>query len=155
MAYNAITNPEVASGAIVDSTLLTKVKDNFDVLKTVSDTHEADIDDLKTQDPWIVPALTGGWTYYEPAQTSHPGLGYYKDEMGTVHLRGMIKGATGTNFYTLPAGYRPSKYLILIAWAAAGACRIDIDTSGVMLHNGGAVATSWVSLAGISFRAEQ
>ena len=175
MAYVAITNGEVLEGAPLDQSLLTKVKNNFEALKVTTDIHDADldtafttlgthasdinnntneIDDLKTQEAWINPPLTGGWAYYEPAQGSHPGLGYYKDEMGTVHLRGMIKGPTSSIFATLPAGYRPSKYLILIAWAAAAACRIDIDTNGSMLHNGGGVATSWVSLAGISFRAE-
>lgn len=56
---------------------------------------------------WIAPTLLNSWTNlggaYEPA-------GYYKDDMGIVHVRGIVTGGTttlGTPILTFPAGYRP------------------------------------------------
>ena len=37
--------------------------------------------------------------------------GYFKDSMGIVHLRGFVSaGTAATSCFTLPSGYRPSKY---------------------------------------------
>ena len=60
----------------------------------------------KIQEEWIVPTLSSGWTQDDAADTMS--IGYIKDDMGFVHLRGRIKNGTlGALAFTLPLGYRP------------------------------------------------
>lgn len=57
--------------------------------------------------PWIVPTLLNGWINFgAPLDTA----GYYKDDLGIVHIKGIIKSGTATintPLLNLPAGYRP------------------------------------------------
>ncbi|MCP4710447.1 MAG: hypothetical protein GY869_17630 [Planctomycetes bacterium] len=58
------------------------------------------------QQSWQTPAFQNSWinygSGYNPAQ-------YFKDSMGIVHLRGLVKNVTlGQTVFTLPAGYRPA-----------------------------------------------
>lgn len=62
--------------------------------------------DARPKEPeWIFPTLLNGWVLSSngafPAQ-------YYKDEIGIVHMNGVITGgAPDTIIFTLPAGFRP------------------------------------------------
>lgn len=56
---------------------------------------------------WIAPTLLNGWVNYGG---SFDTAGYYKDDLGIVHVKGIIKSGTATlgiPLLTLPAGYRP------------------------------------------------
>jgi hypothetical protein len=59
-------------------------------------------------------AVTGaqnGWVNYSLSGNS---AGYYKDRLGFVHLKGMIKNGTmSATALTLPAGYRLARALLL------------------------------------------
>ena len=60
----------------------------------------------KIQEEWIVPTLSNGWIQDDAADSMN--IGYMKDDMGFVHLRGRIKNGTlGEPAFTLPLGYRP------------------------------------------------
>ena len=57
------------------------------------------------QQAWQAPTLLNGWTNYD-ATTWDP-VGYMKDSLGFVHLRGFVKGgtiSTGTIVFKLPVG---------------------------------------------------
>jgi hypothetical protein len=106
---------------------------------------------------WIAPTLATGWTNYG---SGYNDPGYYKDALGWVHLKGMIKGpaATGTVF-TLPAGYAPAQRYLTIAWGASGGyavARIDVDTIGnvIVIPTGTVTNWDWVSLDQVYFKAK-
>jgi len=59
----------------------------------------------KQQPQWIAPVLRNDWVNYGGG---YPEAGYYKDDLGRVHVKGMIKdGTIGTNAFYFPVGYRP------------------------------------------------
>ena len=67
---------------------------------------EAVVNANKIQEEWIVPTLSSGWIQDDATDTMP--IGYMKDNMSSVHLRGRIKNGTlGALAFTLPAGYRP------------------------------------------------
>lgn len=110
----------------------------------------------KTQQAWQTPTLTNSWVNFDIVNGN--GAGYYLDEVGVVHLRGIIKSGTlGAAAFTLPAGYRPFKILVMMAISDDGVnnliSRVDIDSGGNVKPTTG--GTAFLSLEGISFRAEQ
>ncbi|MBW5447438.1 hypothetical protein GE107_15375 [Cohnella sp. CFH 77786] len=112
----------------------------------------------KQQPQWIAPLLLNGWVAYA---LSYPTAQYFKDELGIVHLRGLIKSGTvspGTILFYLPKGYRPSLNL------AFGALNYDgstIKSIELAISTSGAVSLSinsgnvYLSFEGITFLAEQ
>jgi hypothetical protein len=105
-----------------------------------------------SQPAWITPTLLNSWvTFGAPWMTP----GYYKDSFGIVRLRGMVKnGASSTDIFQLPAGCRPigESTHSNISGGSFGAVSILSTTGGVESVVG---SNSWVSLDGITFRAEQ
>ncbi len=101
------------------------------------------------QESWIAPALINSWANYG---SGYNPAGYFKDSQGIVHLRGLVKSGTGTIF-TLPAGYRPAYRMLYGVDGANAHARVDIDTSGNVIHAGG--SNVHLSLDVITFRAEQ
>jgi hypothetical protein len=83
--------------------------------------------------------------------------GYMKDALSVVHLKGRITGgANGSAAFTLPAGYRPSQILFLIAYGNNGAIDspvlVTINTSGTVVPAiFAAGASTDISLTGLSF----
>jgi len=62
----------------------------------------------KVQETWIVPTLLNGWIN---AGAPEENAGYYKDNMGTVHLKGTVKNGLATQWtsiFVLLAGYLPN-----------------------------------------------
>jgi hypothetical protein len=121
---------------------------------------------LNSRPQWIAPAsLANGWVNYANTAAADPGsangrppVGYTIDSSYIVHLRGFIKSgtisntATGTVF-TLPAGYRPLYELVFpVASNDAFGEVIVVDNGDVRVNLGNA---AWVSLATVSFLAEQ
>ena len=94
--------------------------------------------------------FANGWQNYS---NTYNLAGYFKDSMGIVHLRGLVKrGTIKKHIFTLPAGYRPQRRELHVActWSNASG-RVDILTNGQVLPVAG--SNKWISLDGITFRA--
>lgn len=77
---------------------------------------------------------------------------YWKDPLGFVHLRGLIKsGTVGSHAFTLPPGFRPitNETYPTISNGAVG--RVDVLTDG-QVEPVSPSNNTYVSLAGIYFR---
>lgn len=101
------------------------------------------------QEDWIAPTLTSGWVNYG----GYNDAGFFKDRMGIVHLRGLVRaGTTGNDatIFTLPAGYRPAARELHVVQSLDAVGRVDITTDGRVIPYG--VSPGWVSLDGITFR---
>lgn len=107
-----------------------------------------------TQVSWIAPTLLNSFTNYDTS--SWQAAGYYKDSVGRVWLRGLLKRASAalnTAAFQLPAGYRPAKSTTFAAMAYDAFARINIDAGGNVTV-AAAASGSWFnffSLDGISF----
>jgi hypothetical protein len=101
------------------------------------------------QPDWTLPILKNKWVNYS---TTYNPAGFFKDSLGIVHLRGLIKGgSTRKAIFTLPAGYRPSFQEILVVQTSSSPGRLDVKTNGEVYPY---VNSEWVSLDGITFRAK-
>jgi hypothetical protein len=108
----------------------------------------------KQQEAWITPTLLNGWVQDE---TNYP-VGYMKDQFGFVHLRGRVKGGTGTMFI-LPTGYKPNKHIMFpivsdaSAYARAfGVVQLLGDGGGWVRCPTGLGYNDGISLDGIIFK---
>jgi hypothetical protein len=111
-----------------------------------------------TQQAWQTPALQNAWVRYD--QTYNP-PGYFKDSMGIVHLRGLVRAGTmRTSIFILPPGYTPEfRELFIVASFMATATttgqsghgRVDITSDGQVIAWEG--SNPWLSLDSITFRA--
>jgi hypothetical protein len=100
------------------------------------------------QEEWQVPSFVNGWANYD---TNWNPAGYFKDSMGIVHLRGLVKNGSSTIF-TLPVGYRPEyNELHAVSTDPNLYGRIDIYPNGNVNMIAG--KNSWICLDGITFRA--
>lgn len=110
--------------------------------------------DFDMEDQWTVPSFTNSWTHFATTTNPWAQVGYMKDKYGWVHLRGLIaSGSAATaDMFTLPAGYRPEGRHLYITRANGAAARVDVYESGVV--NAVSASTTWTSLFGISFFAE-
>ena len=79
---------------------------------------------------------------------------YYKDTEGRVHLSGLvlINGTQSGTMFTLPAGCRPTGNLIFLVISGSGPARIDMVSNGNVSI--ATPVTGWISVNGISFRAQ-
>ena len=99
-------------------------------------------------------SLQNGWSNYGQG---FPPAGYWKDASGSVHLRGLIKGGDttgGTVIFDLPEGYRTlwaGQHFLIASNHNVGEIFIN-DLGQVKV---GFVDTTWVDLAGITFRTDQ
>ncbi|WP_188048654.1 phage tail spike protein [Bacillus sp. CH30_1T] len=108
------------------------------------------IDGLKPEVHEYLSKLNG-WVDYGAEYTP---AAYTKTADGYVHLRGMLKSGTiGSALGRLPVGCRPYKKEIFIGVSSGNvATRIDIGVDGYITPQNG--SNSWVSISGISFKAE-
>lgn len=106
---------------------------------------------------FTVPTYQNGWVTYQVPD--YAPAGYYKDAMGVVHLRGLIKSGTlDTAAFTLPAGCRPAYGAIFVCQSAANNAimRVNVTAAGLVIpSSGGSGSNAWVSLEGIHFIAQQ
>jgi hypothetical protein len=105
-----------------------------------------------------------GWANYGDGYNT---VGFYKDSVGNVHLKGLFMWTPTTSLgylpcdgppvFTLPPGYRPqAKELQGTHKKPADAGRIDILPSGeVRACDSNVNQGKWFSLDGINFRAAQ
>ncbi|NJM47380.1 MAG: hypothetical protein HC860_15475 [Alkalinema sp. RU_4_3] len=111
-----------------------------------------------TQEAWQTPTLQNNWIRYD---TTYNPPGYFKDSMGIVHLRGLVKAGTMQKaIFMLPEGYRPEFRELFIVGSfmptsnvtgQSGHGRVDITSDGQVLPWEG--TNGWLSLDGITFRA--
>jgi hypothetical protein len=148
ISYKGITNVYTTANPQVGLTVnfKSKLKNVFDVLNS----NKANV----KQEDWITPTLINGWTTYGTPWLAR--AGYYKDSTGVVHLTGSLKPGAATILFTLPSGYRPLSRLDFICAtdAANNNMRINVASAGtitVLAFTG----YTWISLDGISFKAEQ
>jgi hypothetical protein len=87
---------------------------------------------------------------------------FYKDKFNVVHLAGQIdSGSSGTDAFTLPAGYRPEyiNEFAIEAETSGGAgghgahAHCTIDTDGTVNCSFTGTSVTWFCFDGVSFRA--
>lgn len=113
---------------------------------------------MRALEGWTeVSSFENGWVNFDT--DLYNGCGYYQSFFRRVYLKGLIKSgtvgydATG-RIFRLPEGYRPNRQLIFAVASneAFGQVRIFSDGWVYVMPPSNAL---WVSLDGISFRAEQ
>lgn len=107
---------------------------------------------IETQQGWQALPYNNSWVDYDT--TLWGGGQYYKDSLGIVHMRGLIKGGTagsGITVGTLPVGYRPQTFnqLFLVATNDVYG-RLEVHPDGTVVTGAG-ISVIWVSLANIHF----
>lgn len=103
----------------------------------------------------ISPTFLNGWSNYSAAGGAYAQCHYWKDKNGVVHLNGMITGGTTTNetpIFILPVGYRPKGREIHAVVSSGVFARVDVRPTGEVITGSG--VSGWLSLSGISFKAE-
>lgn len=100
---------------------------------------------------WTNATYTNSWVSYGSPWSA---ARYMKDDLGVVHLDGLIaSGTIGTSAFTLPAGFRPAYQQIYTALCNPNAIgRLDILTNGQVQPAAG--SNVFFSLAGVTFLAE-
>lgn len=85
--------------------------------------------------------------------------GFYKDSIGRVHLKGLVKCNLPENvIFTLPPGYRPAQTVLHSTVACCDGSRIivarvDVRPNGEVVALESTFGFHWFSLEGVSFRA--
>ena len=142
VSTNKLANLAVSSAKLAD-TAVTTVKLANNAVTAAK---------IETQQLWVTPAMQNSWTNYD---TTYNPPGYFKDSLGIVHLRGLIKNGTNTLIFTLPVGYRPYlRILINTITASNNFCRLDITPDGQVIAGAG-YSNAWMSLENIHFKADQ
>ena len=141
---NAITNAKTPDGSIgavkqTDLNVTTAKIANNNVTSAK----------IEVQQAWQTPALANGWVAYD---TTYNSPQFYKDSLGYVHIKGMIKSGTSAVMFVLPAGYRPIKRYLFAGVSNNAVARIDVENNGIV--SGIVYNNVWVSLDNINFRAE-
>jgi hypothetical protein len=164
LADGAVTSAKILDGTIVHGDVATANKDgtaatpSMRTLGTGATQACAGNDSRVTgaaaaaQPAWTAPSLLNSWVNYSAAYSA---AGYFKDTLGIVHIRGLVKsGTSGTAvMFTLPVGYRPEYQSIFPASMNPDVfSEIQITTGGNVFANPTG-STTWTCLDGITFRA--
>ena len=113
---------------------------------------------LSVQPQWVAPKMENKWVKYS---TGYNPPGYYRDSLGVVRLRGLVKGGNSNKaMFTLPVGYRPAfQQLHPVSIWANTIGRVDIKSNGQVWASkvpgppsDKNIDKTWVSLDGIAFR---
>lgn len=106
------------------------------------------------EDPdWInIPSFSGAWVNYDTANVSR----YRKNPLGIVELAGIVKnGATGSNIFTLPLGYRPLHRTAHASVNNTGAvASVEVAADGNVNYAVGGAAPTYLYLSAVRFRAD-
>jgi transcription termination factor Rho len=111
--------------------------------------HVGELQLKPTEQAFIAPTLLNSWTNFGGGYNT---AGYYKDQLGFVHLKGMLTGGVlNTAAFTLPVGFRPAARNIYPAMANFLFAVAFVDTNGdVNLFQG---SNAFFSIDGITFKA--
>lgn len=108
---------------------------------------------------WTLPTLAGSWTHFDATEAIWPKVGYYKDALGIVHLKGAATYNGGAlDLFTLPAGFRPAKTALYAIGANSGGPDMveiqgpGLDADGLVRPTGMSSGTT-IWLDGVTFRA--
>jgi hypothetical protein len=116
------------------------------------------------------------WSNYDTG--GHSAAAFFKDPSGGVHIKGLVRASNGpdgdmscafgstsagedVDIFFLPEGYRPAKRLVFRTISNHLLSRVDVLPGGdVSLepspsNPNASAAFQWISLEGITFRAEQ
>ena len=179
LARRAVTGGKVArntlTGAQINEATLGTVPNATHAGAADSATHATSADSatsVAAPEAWHLVGANGEPLFQHSWQnglnTSDEPLSFYKDRSGVVHLRGrIISGSPNNSIFQLPAGYRPAagKYANFPAaceCAAAQATIVSVEGSGIAANSDGSVTMqngslppgNYLSLDGISFKAE-
>jgi hypothetical protein len=111
---------------------------------------------VSVQPQFVIPTFINSWVNFETTGLGdeHVHAGYYRDALGRVYLRGLVKsGAVPSTIFVLPAGYRPGSRLLFGTISNSAIGRVDVTAAGLVIAQVG--NTAWISLNGISFVAVQ
>lgn len=87
--------------------------------------------------------FTNSWVSYG---SPYEAPGYWRDPLGFLHLRGMIKsGTVGAAAFTLPPGFRPAGTKTLMTLSNNAVGRVDIQADGQVIPQSPS-SNLWVSL---------
>ena len=177
LARRAVTGGKVAlntlTGAQINEATLGTVRNATHASTADSATHATagTATNVAAPEAWHLVGANGEPLFQHSWQnglnTSDEPLSFYKDRSGVVHLRGrIINGSPNNSIFQLPAGYRPAagKYANFPAaceCTGAQATIVSVEGSGigasdgsVTMQNGSLSPGNYLSLDGISFRAE-
>jgi len=131
-----------------------EVNANFDELKAKTDYLSAPDTSWKYIGATGQPAFSNSWVNYETSESSFYAAAFYKDALGFVHLRGIVKnGTVNTAMFTLPTGYRPLRQIGFAVNSNNSFGNYRIASNGqAYLESGSNV---FVFLDNIHFKAEQ
>jgi len=119
--------------------------------RAIMRTRNSDI--VRDITPWTEPATLNTWVNYDAV---FQGVRYMKDALGFIHLQGLVKDGTvgaGIAIFILPPGHRPLKTLLFpVATNPNTIGRVDITGAGSVEATAG--SNTWLSLNGISFKAD-
>jgi hypothetical protein len=173
---NAVKSPKVAPNTLVGADIneaklgMVPSAANADQLDSLDSTAFA----RTTSEAWRMvgapgqPAFTDNcgsvlWANWAEGGTSFNEVGFYKDSVGIVHLKGLAAHAcndgngAGTTIFTLPVGYRPLETELQVTLSNNTVNRINVNANGTVVPElavGNNASIQWISLDGISFRAE-
>ena len=97
------------------------------------------------------PAFEAGW---KNAGGGYQVAGFFRDQEGVVHLRGVVNLGSSTTIFTLPPGYRPTAteaFTALVGDTSIGSVFVVASGDVILEFLGGPGKT--LSLSQISFRA--
>jgi hypothetical protein len=102
------------------------------------------------------PAFGAGWTNFGG---DFERVGFFKDQFGMVHLRGLANCNSGTTMFTLPQGYRPARtHYQNVATGAPSASGVNFLGRMSVLVNGNvqvfACGGGFTSLSNTQFRVD-
>lgn len=105
---------------------------------------------------WILPTLQNGWVQYSTYNNvSTWADAAYRQKFNEVQLRGLVKNPSnqkaGTTIFTLPAGYRPPRSLVLVTDGDGLKVRIDVSSNGEVVMNTDNIGNNYVSLDPVRF----
>ena len=108
-------------------------------------------DDFHHNEGWIAPTLLNSWVNYG---TPFDDVLYKKDADGSVTIKGLVRfGTLNTTVFTLPAGYRPAKTLLIDQHENNAYGQIAITNAGLVSQDTG-ISTLSLSL-NHTFKADQ
>lgn len=152
----AVTTNKITDGSVTASKLATNAVQTINIIN--SNVTTAKIADnavtaakMEAPSPWIYPVFQNGWTQHDNTWAQP---GYYKDSIGIVHLRGLVRsGTAGSTIFTVPPGYRIGWPSHGVTASSGGYAEYNIFTDGRVTHRGS--HTGWFSLDHITWRADQ
>ena len=144
-------NPYIILARVVVGAGVTQINSgNITDLRAICVPRRVDSTSFVDQPSWTAPTFTNGWLNYGGGFQT---VAYYKDFLGIVHVRGLIKSGTLSQpMFTLPAGFRPSATIGFATNTDTGIGNLQVTALGqIQIVSGG---TGFVYLDAIQFRAE-